>query len=237
MLQSKDELKAYIKRQLGGGVHNIELSDLQLNDAIENAVGYFEREVDGGVEERIYLLELAEGVQTYILDAEVMGVSEIFGTTFTKSTDMFSQLNQVRMDMAQTLTQGGTSISSYVTTMQYFSFLNQFLGTQSTFNFNPITKKLVVLETVQSSGVLALSILWSTRNTPEMWNNNFIKEYSAALSMKQWGINMSKYNNAVLIGGMELNGAGILELANTEIERLRADLLDKETSPLGIFIG
>lgn len=236
-LLSKDELKAYILRQLGDGVHNVELTSGQLDDCIENAIGYYEREVDGGVEDKMYIIDLMEGVREYVLDREVMGVSELYGTSFVKSQDLFSQMNQVRMDMAQTLTLGGTSIQSYVTTMMYFEFMNQFLGTQSTFNFNPVTKKLIIGEDVVSDGVIALSVLWSTRNSIEMWNNNFIKEYSTALAMRQWGINMSKYNNATLVGGMELNGAGMLELANSEIERLRNELLDKETSPLGIWVG
>lgn len=237
MLTSKNDLIAYIKRQLGGGVHNIEMTPEQINDCIENAIGYFEREVDGGTESKMLIVNLLEGVQSYTLDTSIMAIAEIVGTQFAKSEDLLSQLSQVRMDVAYGLAEGGNSVNAYVTSMQYFSFLNQFLAEGITFNFNPVTKKLTILETVKSDGAAVFEVLWSTRNTPEMWNNDFIKEYSSALAMKQWGINMSKFNNATLVGGMQLNGSGMIEMADKEIERLRTELVDKHTSPLGIWVG
>ena len=237
MLTSKNDLIAYIKRQLGGGVHNIEMTPEQINDCIENAIGYFEREVDGGTEDKILLVELKQGISSYTLDPGVMAIYEMIGLNMINSEDLFSQISQVRMDLAFGLMEGGTKISSYVSSMQYFSMINQFLAESITYNFNTVTKKLNVLETVKTDGVAAFHVLWSTRNTPEMWNNDFIKEYSSALAMKQWGINMSKFNNATLVGGMQLNGSGMIEMADKEIERLRAELVDKHTSPLGIFCG
>ena len=237
MLTSKNDLIAYIKRQLGGGVHNIEMTPEQINDCIENAIGYFEREVDGGTEDKILMVELKQGISSYTLDPGVMAIYEMIGLNMINSEDLFSQISQVRMDLAFGLMEGGTKISSYVSSMQYFSMINQFLAESITYNFNTVTKKLNVLETVKTDGVAAFHVLWSTRNTPEMWNNDFIKEYSSALAMKQWGINMSKFNNATLVGGMQLNGSGMIEMADKEIERLRAELVDKHTSPLGIFCG
>ena len=237
MLTSKNDLIAYIKRQLGGGVHNIEMTPEQINDCIENAIGYFEREVDGGTEDKILLVELKQGISSYTLDPGVMAIYEMIGLNMINSEDLFSQISQVRMDLAFGLMEGGTKISSYVSSMQYFSMINQFLAESITYNFNTVTKKLNVLETVKTDGVAVFHVLWSTRNTPEMWNNDFIKEYSSALAMKQWGINMSKFNNATLVGGMQLNGSGMIEMADKEIERLRAELVDKHTSPLGIFCG
>ena len=237
MLTSKNDLIAYIKRQLGGGVHNIEMTPEQINDCIENAIGYFEREVDGGTEDKILMVELKQGISSYTLDPGVMAIYEMIGLNMINSEDLFSQISQVRMDLAFGLMEGGTKISGYVSSMQYFSMINQFLAESITYNFNTVTKKLNVLETVKTDGVAAFHVLWSTRNTPEMWNNDFIKEYSSALAMKQWGINMSKFNNATLVGGMQLNGSGMIEMADKEIERLRAELVDKHTSPLGIFVG
>lgn len=237
MLTSKNDLIAYIKRQLGGGVHNIEMTSEQINDCIENAIGYFEREVDGGTEDKILLVELKQGISSYTLDPNVMAIYEMIGLNMVNSDDLFSQISQTRMDLAFGLIEGGSKVHSYVSSMQYFSMINQFLSESITYNFNTVTKKLNVLETIKSDGVAAFHVLWSTRNTPEMWNNDFIKEYSSALAMKQWGINMSKFNNATLVGGMQLNGSGMIEMADKEIERLRAELVDKHTSPLGIFCG
>lgn len=237
ILTTKDELKSYILRQLGDGVHNIEVTPSQLDDCIENAIGYYEREVDGGVENKVYIMEIYPDTEYYILDDEVMGVEEIVGTEFSGSNDLTSTLNQVKLDVAKVLTEGTSSVKSYVTTMQYWSFINQFVSDTISYSFNTVTKKLTIHTGIEENGVIVLDVLWSTRNTKEMWNNDFIKEYSTALAMRQWGINMSKFNGAQLIGGMELNGSGMIDMAQSEIDRLREDLIDKQTSPLGIWVG
>jgi hypothetical protein len=237
MINSKDELKAYIKRQLGGGINRIEVTDLQIDDAIENAIGYYEREVDGGVEDRIFILQLIPGQQEYFLPHQVMGISEVFSTSMN-SKDMMSEFNQFRIQSVQPMLDGSAKLSQYVVTMQYLAMINQFLAESVTFNFNPTTKKLYLHETIKNTdGILALTLLWSVRDTPEMWNNDFIKEYSTALVMKQWGINLSKFRGAALLGDMELNGETMLSLAQAEIDRLRADLIDRYTSPIGLWVG
>lgn len=239
MIATKDQLKAYILRQLGNGVNRIELTDAQLNDAIDNAIAYFEQEVDGGVEEKILIIPIVEGLQEYYLAPEVMGIMDVLSTGgMASSSDILSSLSQFKMDSVSLINSGmGAGMRYYVTNMQYLSFINQFLGQGVTFNFNPTTKKLTIHETVKSSTTMVVTSLWSTRNSPEMWDNQFIKEYSAALAMRQWGINMSKFNGAALVGNFELNGSGMLQLADAEIARLREELTDKFTSPLGIWIG
>jgi hypothetical protein len=121
--------------------------------------------------------------------------------------------------------------------MQYLSFLNQFLGQGITFSFNPNTKKLTIHETVKSNSTMVITSLWSIRNEPEMWNDQFIKEYATALAMRQWAVNMLKFSGNTLIGNMSLNGEGMLQIADAEITRLREELTDKFTSPIGIWLG
>ena len=93
MLTTKDQLKSYILRQLGNGVNRIELTDAQLDDAIDNAITYFEQEVDGGVEEKILIIPIMEGLQEYYLAPEVMGIMEVIGTgDATSSSDILSSM-------------------------------------------------------------------------------------------------------------------------------------------------
>lgn len=239
LINSKEALKAYIKRQLGFGVNSIEVTDLQLEDAIENAVGYFEREVDGGVEDRIMILKLTAGVQQYVLEEAVMAISETFSIDFGNTNDILSSVSQFRIDYAQPLATAGSNlnVSSYIASMQYLNIINQYLKEGLTWSYNPVTKNLFIHETIKNNGLLAMTILYSTRDTPNMWNNDFVKEYSTALTMRQWGINLTKFRGAVLLGGLELNGDGMLQLAESEAQRIREDLKDRYTSPLGIWVG
>lgn len=234
-IDSRVELRKYILRQLGSPIHSVEVSTEQLDDCIDTALEYFENVADSGVQEKLYIIDLYEGTSEYLLDTEVMGISEIHDTVFISSDDLLSQHNQMRMNAAPGGFAGG--ISTYVTNMQYMSFINQYLRANITFNYNSTNKKLFLLESPIADGVLVLSVFWSIRNDPETFNNNFIKEYSTALCMRQWGINMSKFEGATIVGGMTLNGGLMLDIANTDIERLREELMDKETAPLPIFFG
>jgi hypothetical protein len=239
-ITTKDQLKAYILRQLGQGINRIEVTDAQLNDAIENAISYFEQEVDGGLEEKILVIPISAGLQEYYLAPEVMGIMEVISSRgMSSSSDILSSMTQYKMDSASALTIGsGTGgLKYYVSNMQYMAMLDQFLGEGVTFSFNSTTKKLTIHETVTSDSVMVMTTLWSIRDEPEMWNNQFIKEYSTALAMHQWGRNMSKFNGAAIVGNFELNGSGMIQMADAEISRLREELTDKYTSPLGIWIA
>ena len=41
---------------------------------------------------------------------------------------------------------------------------------------------------------------------PEMWSDFWLKEYVVSLAKYQWGLNLSKYQNVQLPGGITMNG-------------------------------
>ena len=51
-----------------------------------------------------------------------------------------------------------------------------------------------------------------------VWNDSFLKKYTAALLKKQWGQNLIKFNGVKLPGGVELNGRDIYEDGVKELE-------------------
>jgi hypothetical protein len=67
-------LKAYILRQLGSPVVNVELTDDQLQDSIDNTLDDYIPNAYSGVVERFVPIKLIEGTHQYILPYDVFAV-------------------------------------------------------------------------------------------------------------------------------------------------------------------
>jgi uncharacterized circularly permuted ATP-grasp superfamily protein len=71
----------------------------------------------------------------------------------------------------------------------------------------------------------------------QMNNDIFVKRYATALMKRQWGMNLIKYNNVQLPGGVTLNGREIYTDALAEIETLESEILSKYAIPPMDMIG
>ena len=71
----------------------------------------------------------------------------------------------------------------------------------------------------------------------QMNNDIFVKRYATALMKKQWGMNLIKYNNVQLPGGVTLNGRELYTDALAEIETLESQILSKYAIPPMDMIG
>ena len=70
-----------------------------------------------------------------------------------------------------------------------------------------------------------------------MNNDVFVKRYATALMKRMWGMNLIKYNNVQLPGGVTLNGREIYTDALAEIETLESEVLSKYAIPPMDMIG
>ena len=66
-----------------------------------------------------------------------------------------------------------------------------------------------------------------------MW----VKDYATAMLKKQWGQNMTKFQNVHLPGGVTLNGEKIYSDAVTELEQLDEQLRNTYETPPMDMIG
>ena len=70
-----------------------------------------------------------------------------------------------------------------------------------------------------------------------MNNDPFMKKYLTALIKKQWGINLTKYQNIQLPGGVTLNGEKIYSEAVLELEKIESQILSTYAIPPLDLIG
>ena len=71
----------------------------------------------------------------------------------------------------------------------------------------------------------------------KVYNDSWLKEYSAQLIKKQWGENLKKYGNYTLPGGMIINGQQIYDEAQIDIIRLEDQLRDTFEEPIMFEVG
>jgi hypothetical protein len=71
----------------------------------------------------------------------------------------------------------------------------------------------------------------------EIFNDRLLKEYCTAKIKEQWGMNLSKFNNVSLPGGVTLNGGEILQSARQEIQALEEQVQNKYELPPQFYVG
>ena len=70
----------------------------------------------------------------------------------------------------------------------------------------------------------------------EIYDNMWVKDYTAAKIKKQWGSNMTKFQNVQMPGGVTLNGEMIYNDAVQELKDLEEQLRTEwETPPLDMI--
>ena len=55
---------------------------------------------------------------------------------------------------------------------------------------------------------------------PDIWNDMWLKKYATALVKYQWGINLTKFQQVQLPGGITMNGEMIYNEAKQEIAEI-----------------
>jgi len=71
----------------------------------------------------------------------------------------------------------------------------------------------------------------------EVWSDRWLQNYSAVLVREQWGLNLTKFNNMQLVGGVSFNGEQILAEAREERRAMEEDAISSLQPLTYNFIG
>ena len=70
-----------------------------------------------------------------------------------------------------------------------------------------------------------------------VWSDRWLQIYASVLVREQWGLNLTKFTNMQLVGGVSFNGEQILSEARAEREKMEEKAI-KSLQPLTYnFIG
>ena len=156
----------------------------------------------------------------------VIGVEKVFhfDGSQSMSSGMFSIKYQLFLN--DIYFWGAMEMLTYTMTRTYLSDLEFALTTQKQFRFNQRMDRLyldVSWGEVTAGDYIVIDCFRTVdpNDYARVWNDSFLKKYTAALLKKQWGQNLIKFNGVKLPGGVELNGRDIYEDGVKELEVIR----------------
>ncbi|PCJ96772.1 MAG: hypothetical protein COA52_00775 [Hyphomicrobiales bacterium] len=224
---TRAEFKEFVLRQLGKPVIEINVSDSQVEDAVEIALSYFvDYHYDGTVNTFLKHEINANTISTMSVDVPdtVVGISNIFpirGGAF--SSNMFSFDYQFQLSMVQDMS--SFSLIDYQLTRMQIAQIQETLVGEFPIRYNRHFNK-VHLDC--SPGKLAVGN-WLVFNCytaidPEVqtdvWNDRILQKHVVALVKKVFGSNLSKYEGVQLPGGMTLSGRQIYDDGVAELQQI-----------------
>ena len=262
---SKSELKEYALRRLGKPVLEINVSDDQCDDAIDYTLQKFQQfHYDGA--ERVYLkhkitqadLDRAKDTNdttttsvagnstwlesnTYIeIPQHILSIEGIFSFTDKGTANIFDIRYQMRLNDLYDFT--STQFYHYYMIQQHLGTIDfllegikptRYIATQNRLYLDMDWQADVLLDQyfVIKCWRALDPLTWT-----EIYDNMWVKDYVSAKIKKQWGRNMTKFQNVQLPGGVTLNGEMIYNDAVQELKDLDEQLRQQwETPPLDMI--
>jgi hypothetical protein len=242
---TREEFKDYILRKIGAPVIQINVSDEQVEDRIDEAVSFW-RDYHYNGSQLVYLkhqITQEDIDQGYIsLPQGLLGISKIFDldTSISTGTGIFNVQYQFVLNNLSDIT--GYSIQNYWMTMSHLEFLQEWLVGRPLIRYNKHVNRLYI-DVDSSSKRLGTYIIIEAYDIidpdaySDVWGDRWLQNYASVLVREQWGLNLTKFTNMQLVGGVSFNGEQILNDARTERQTMEEDAI-RSLQPLTYnFIG
>jgi hypothetical protein len=242
---NKEELKDFCLRQLGYPVIQINVDDVQVDDAVELAFEYWNEFHFNGTE-RTYIkhqITQTDMNNKYITVGDgVIGAVRIFPVGGSSmGMGMFDLRYQLRLNDLWDLS--STSYTNYSITMQHLATLDLIFSGQQPIRFNRITNKIYAdwdWKTDVNVGewiVIEAFVITDPAAYTKVWNDRMLKKLATAYVKKQWGNNLKKFGGMQLPGGITMNGQQIFEEAIAEIKEIEQYITDTYQAPPQFLVG
>ena len=165
-----------------------------------------------------------EGKNFIPMPSSIVSVLNIFSFDNAATNNMFDIRYQLRLNDLYDFS--STSIVHYEMTMQHLDYLSHILVGEKPIRFTEHQGRLY--SDMDWSGDVNtddyLIIECYRKLDPDvytdLYDNMHLKRYASALIKKQWGMNLSKFQNVALLGGVTMNGEQIFSQAQEDIEKL-----------------
>lgn len=246
MINTNQDFFNYCIRRLGGGVVNVEITDKQIQDCFDHAISFYQEYHYDGMQRDFLIHQMTETDITnkYItVTDDIIGVIKVLNWTsmYNSAYYMFNPQYQIMASEIHNLTSSG-GVQYFYSVMQYLGHLDFILQREKSFRFNRRANKIHLDVAWDSdfklNDYVALEVYkaMDPEEYIEILNDRWLKEYMTALLKRDWGTNLSKYNGAMLPGGLQYNGRQIYQDAIQEIERLEQEAKDN-SAVLNFMVG
>ena len=238
------EFKDYCLRQLGSPVIQINVTDDQIDDCINDSVQYMQEYTLDGSYKTFSKQEITitEMTQEYIdVPDSTLAILSIFPLSSSMlSSSMFNVQYQFALNNIHDLK---GNVNYYAQTMQYINTIEETFNQIERLRYSRVMNKLYIDVDWGSDIKLGDYIIIESFSAidPTQYNkiydDIFLKRYCTAKIKRQWGQNLSKFEGIQMPGGVMFNGRQILDEATQELRDLEETVQDKYNYPPMFFTG
>ena len=242
---SREEFKDYVLRKIGAPVIEINVADEQVEDRIDEAISYW-RDYHYNGSQLIYLkhqITEQDAQNGYIdLPAGLLGISGVFPLTTNLSTGsgIFNVQYQFVLNNIEDIT--GYNVQNYYMAMSHLEFLQEILVGKPMIRYNKHVNRLYidVEKSFLTEGEYIIVEAYDVIDPDtyaDVWGDRWLQNYASALIREQWGLNLTKFTNMQLVGGVSFNGEQILSDAKAEREKMEEEAVSSLQPLTYNFIG
>jgi hypothetical protein len=242
---SRTEFKNWVLRKIGAPVIQINVSDEQVEDRIDEAIDFW-RDYHYNGSQLIYLKhqvtqdDIDNG---YIaLPERLLGISGIFNLESSISTGggIFNVQYQFVLNNLEDIT--GYNVSNYYMAMSHLEFLQEMLVGKPMIRYNKHVNRLYIdadksALTVGNYVIVEAYDIIDDSSYNDVWTDRWLQNYASALIREQWGLNLTKFDGMQLVGGVTFNGANILAEAREDRQRMEEEAIQSLQPLTHNFIG
>ena len=245
---TRQQLKDYALRRLGDPVIEINVDDSQVEDRLDDALQFFAEYHFDGVEKQFYKHQLTadditnEYIDMNQVDSSVISVTRIFEQG-NNSVNMFDVRYQMALNDFYGVRTGMGNMAQYDITKRHLALIQQMLDPEKAVRFSRVTNKLLIDTdwseqfTVDDFVVIEAYSILDPDTYTEIYNDRLLKESVTSLIKRQWGMNLSKFQNITLPGGLSYNGAELYSQGQEEINKIEEEVQLKYELPPDFMVG
>lgn len=239
-INTKVGLKDYVKSQLGYPTINIEVTDTQINQIIDDTVQKFTEYAYGTLEGTVVVQ--FSGAKEYPMPDTMTNLIKLSKGSTSNITNFSANFGagyvpDLWSEQFFTGSLTGDIIPGILAISTTKAMLDKYFADDIVFNFNPHRKILQVLENYNGPAVLHYQYEYLANETNDLvYNHEWVKAYTKAKVKELWGTVTGKFDQS-LVGGARINYGDMKSEAQQEIEYLNEQLLSKWSDPAPIDIA
>lgn len=256
--ETREELKQYVLESLGEPVIKVNIANVQLESAIDDALDYWS-EFHINAQDHTYIkvpIEQSDIDNGYVsLPESVMAVLSIIDPTSVTGGKGFGTFEyEMTRDMVFSMTgsngncssaiQGGgsdTPMGSYVVQREYLETISHILKAPILYDYRYHKHRITLVGGIakyyKPGDFMILEVQgYLYKDSYNIWGDRALRNLASAYAKKIWGQNLKKFSGVTLPSGINLNGDAIYSDAQQDIE-LAQQYIQGQSEPMGIIIG
>ena len=242
-IKTRSDLKKFLLRQMGSPSINVEVTNEQLDDAIDQAIQYYSEFAYGGTIDGTLLVQLEKGQRTYKLDDSIIAIRNVFAQSavqpFINIPEGYALAVNNPMSLNFLTGTQGFDVSAIVSRFAQIENIKELFTVKPKWDFNFNTKVFTLYEDVSQDKIL-LEISMEYRapddgETPDaIFDNFWIKKRALAHAYYMWANVVGKYDTS-LVNGSRINYSEIRAQGDTLMQETNETLNDI-MDPLGPLV-